>query len=142
MQEQRQGYLTVWGDTVDIKELLIGLILGALVGYGSYVGGLWYLKIFHPGIAKGVLQGYALLFGIGGCLVVGVIAAKVTKAKRVFVEDDSSIDKQAALLEFNLDLEREAEYLKSVPPDIKKEMHQLQIYDLFADKVQRKEGAQ
>jgi hypothetical protein len=140
MQEERQGYLTVWGDTVDLKELLLGVFFGAVVGFCSYSGALWYLKTFHSGMAKGVLEGYALLVGVGGCLAVGVIAARVTKAKRNFIEDDNSIDKKEALLEMDLDLDREAEYLQHVSADVIQEMHQLQIYDLFTEKVKHEEG--
>ena len=139
MEGKQQGYLNVWGDTVDFKELLTGVFLGAALGYSSYIAGLWYLKSFHPGIEKGLLQGYALIFGVCGCLVIGVIAAKVFKAKRIFIEDDYGIDKNSALLELNLNLQQEAEYLKGVAPDVIEEMHKLGIYQLFTDEARNKE---
>ena len=129
----KTSYITVWGDTVNFRELLIGLLLGALAGFGSYRGALWLLNSTHPDMAKGLLMGYALLFGISGCLLAGGVAAKVFKAKRIFIEDDSSIDMQATLHELKLDLRRESEYLKAVPPDVIAEMHELQIYELFSD---------
>lgn len=130
---EKQSYLTIWGDTVDLKELLIGLFLGAVLGYSSFSGSLWYLKSFHPDIAKGLLAGYALLFGIVGCLVAGVIAAKFFKSKRIFLEDDSSIDKQSVLLDLTLNLKQESKYLKNVPPDVIEEMRELHVYELFID---------
>ncbi len=139
MHECKKIYISVWGDTVNLRELLIGMFLGAITGYVSFTGGLLFLQKFYSDLPKGLLMGYALLFGIIGCLIVGGVAAKVFKAKRIFIEDSSCIDMTTALRELNLNPSREAEYLKSVSQDVKEEMKELQIYQLFSQEKDHKE---
>ncbi|MEN6412260.1 MAG: hypothetical protein ABFC84_05765 [Veillonellales bacterium] len=132
MQGGKKEYISVWGDTVDFKELLIGMFAGAMIGYASFAGGIWFLRQFFSSLPKGLFMGYALLFGIAGCLIAGGVAAKAFKAKRIFLEDSSCVDLRTTLEDLNLDLSREAEYLKYVPADVQEEMKELQLYQLFS----------
>jgi len=140
MEEKKSDFLVVWGDTVNFKQLLLGMVVGAVLSYASYAGGLSYLKHYHPSLNKGLLMGYALLFGVGGCVIVGIIAARIFKPKRIFCEEDFNLDKEKVLGELNLDLEKEAKYLLTTPRDVVAEMQELGLYHLFAGQKQREEG--
>jgi hypothetical protein len=135
MQQSKAEFLTVWGDTVDFKQLIIGLTLGAIFGYVSFIGGLQYLKLNHASLSKGLLMGYALLFGVAGCVLVGVVAAMVFKPKRIFHEEDFHINGEMVFQELGIDQKQEAEFLKDTPKEVIEEMHKLQIYHLFAEKT-------
>lgn len=139
MHESNKKYISVWGDTVNLRELLIGMFLGAITGYVSFTGGIWFLQNYYLNLPKGLLMGYALLFGIIGCLIAGAVAAKTFRAKRIFIEDSSCLDMTAALRELNLNPGLEDEYLQSVPQDVKEEMKELQIYQLFSKEKDYKE---
>jgi hypothetical protein len=138
MEGKVQEYMTVWGDTVKFRQLLLGLLGGALMGYFSFTGGSAYLKAYHPGLGTSLLSGYALLFGVGGSVLAGIIAGFVFSPNRVFHEEDFQIDKQLVLKELGLDPGKEAEYLKTVPAEVIAEMKKLQLYDVFADEPKAK----
>ncbi|MDR3561335.1 MAG: hypothetical protein P4N59_07845 [Negativicutes bacterium] len=140
MEKHKEEFVTIWGDTVNFRQLLLGLVGGAVLGYLSLIGGLSYLKSYHPGLGKALLMGYALLFGVGGCIVAAMIAGRVFKPKRIYSEEDRSVDKQAVLRELNIDLKQEAEYLKQVSPQIIHEMKQLQLYELFVTETNPQGG--
>lgn len=136
MQEKQQELLAIWGDTVAFKDLLVGLLLGGVLGFTSLKGGLWYLQNFHAGLEKGLMMGYGLIFGIAGCIAAGAIVAKKCKAKRILMEEEGGIDLESVLESFQINLQKEAEYLKEVPSDVITEMHQLKLYELFAGNLQ------
>ena len=131
MADKKRQLLNVWGDTVDFRQLLCGVTGGALLGYFSFAAGLRYLVKYHPSLQKGLAMGYALLFGVGGCVVAGVIAAKLFPPKHVYREQERSIDRSAVLQDLKVNMQLEAEYLKQASPKVIREMQALQLYDLF-----------
>jgi len=131
MTDKKRQLISVWGDTVDLWQLLWGVTGGALLGYFSFAGGLRYLTQYHPSLPTGLAMGYALLFGVGGCIVVGLIAAKLFPPKHVYREQERSIDRSAVLKDLKVDMQLEAEYLKQASPQVIREMQALQLYDLF-----------
>jgi len=133
METNQEEYLTIWDNTVNFRQLLLGLVGGALMGYFSFIGGAAYLKANHPGAPSGLMQGYALLFGVAGSVLSGIIAGIIFKPKRIFHEEGFQLDKQTVLKELNVDLHKESEYLKTVPPEVIAEMKKLQLYDLFTE---------
>lgn len=138
--EKKEEYLIVWGDTVDFKQLIIGLFVGSLVGYLSFIGGHAYLINNHSDLTKGLLMGYSLLFGVGGCLVIWLITAAIFKPKRIFHEEGFVVDQELVLRELNIDVKKETEYLKEVPAEIIVEMKKLELHDLFIEKPQCQGG--
>jgi len=130
---ERKPYADVWGDTVDLRHLAIAMILGIAVSMTCYIAGLSYIKASLPKLAANLKTAYALLFGIGGCLISAVLSAKLFAPKRSLKEDAfTPEDREAVLAELQVDREREAEDLKAVSPEIVDEMKELQLYDLFA----------
>jgi hypothetical protein len=127
----RDDLYVVWGDTVSLKELIIGQLCGALAGYASFAAAVSYLTARHSHLTRGVLMGYALLIAVSGCVVVGALAAVAFKPKRVVREEGSVADTGALWQDLRTDPERESEYLTSAPPDVIAEMRRLGILHLF-----------
>ena len=104
--EKKQKVLTeVWGDTVNIKELAISIILGVIFTMVFYLIGR---KIFMSmgTIEENLAKGYALFIGIAGCFIAAVISAKSFRPKRLVAELDSTTD-IAEVLEVGIDIVRE-----------------------------------
>lgn len=129
--EEKKVYTEVWGDTVDVKELGIASIIGFVLTMVMFLIGR---KIFTgvEGLALGLVNGYSLLVGIMGCLLSGVISAKLFKPKRIIEErfEDSSIEE--ILRSAGMTLEEEAAALAKVDPQIIKEMEELELYGLLS----------
>lgn len=72
--------MEVWGDTVDSRHLVLSIVLGVGLGAPAYLGTTWLLAMTD--VAEGLQRSYALLAGIGACLVAAVIAARLFGPKR------------------------------------------------------------
>lgn len=124
-----------WGDTVNLKHLGMGIVIGVICGIGSFTLGQKIFTTYLLDTTPQLLKAYALLAGIVGCLLAAVITANLFKPKRTVSEEEFNVeDRINVLRELHVDLAQEAEDLKSVPPEIIEEMKQLKIYDLFAGK--------
>ncbi len=121
----------VWGDTVNLKELLFAVLLGIVFTMGFYlVGRHFFLQIdsLEPSLAKG----YALFVGIAGCLISSVISAKLFKPKRVISEMQQNHDIEEILAHAGMTLEDEIDALTKLHPDIIKQMEDFSLYSLLA----------
>jgi hypothetical protein len=136
---EKKAFADVWGDTVNLRHLAIGMILGIVVSLSCYIIGLKVIQANYPKLAANLMTGYALLVGIGGCLLSAVVTANLFKPKRTLNEEDFSEDDRALVLnELQVDRAREAEELKLASPAIIEEMKDLKLYDLFAGKTDSK----
>lgn len=142
-------YTEVWGDTVVLKELLLACLIGMVVTMTFFFIGQ---NVFHniEGLDEGMANGYALLLGLGGCLISGVVNARLFKPKRTFdgrLESDSI---ESILEQAGMTVEEEAAALAVVEPEIIAELEDLEMYSLLAlvpedspnYKVEYKEKAQ
>ncbi len=130
--EKKEKVLTeVWGDTVNIKELAISIILGVIFTMCFYLIGR---KIFLSmgSIEENLAKGYALFVGIAGCFIAAVISAKAFRPKRIVGELDSTTDVSEVLEYAHMTPEEEGEALTKVGPDVIKEMEDLELYGLLA----------
>ena len=130
--EKKQKELTeVWGDTVNIKELAISIILGVIFTMCFYLIGR---KIFMGmgTIEENLAKGYALFVGIAGCFIAAVISAKSFRPKRLVAELDSTTDIAEVLEYAHMTPEEEGEALTKVGPDVIKELEDLELYGLLA----------
>ena len=121
----------VWGDTVNLKELLFAVLLGIVFTMGFYlVGRHFFLQIdtLEPSLAKG----YALFVGIAGCLISSVISAKMFKPKRVITEMQQNHDIEEIIAHAGMTMEDEIEALTKLHPDIIKQMEDFSLYSLLA----------
>lgn len=130
--EKKEKVLTeVWGDTVNIKELAISIILGVIFTMCFYLIGC---KIFMSmgTIEENLAKGYALFVGIAGCFIAAVISAKSFRPKRLVAELDSTTDIAEVLEYAHMTPEEEGEALTKVGPDVIKELEDLELYGLLA----------
>ncbi|MCX4161043.1 MULTISPECIES: hypothetical protein [Paraburkholderia] len=120
----------VWGDTVDIRHLAWSVVLGVVISLGAFAvaGRVLAAYVHDPTMARA----YAMLVGLGGCLLAGGVCAKLFKPKRDVIEQATGAAGREAVL---AQLAAEAGGLGRVadlPPAVAAEMKELELYDLFA----------
>lgn len=123
----------VWGDTADTGHLAWSILIGGSVSIVSFLVASRLLAglVATPELARA----YAMLAGLAGCLLAGVICAILFRPKREVTEGDAGdprwreevLDKLAA----------ESGGLGSVadlPAAAVREMQELQLFELFASR--------
>lgn len=121
--------IEVWGDTVDSRHLLWAILIGAVISLSAFLIARHFLLgvVAQPAMAGS----YAMLIGLGGCLVAGGLCAKLFAPKRVVLEHDNDPHwRDAAMAE----LANEAGglgKLADLPPAVAAEMREVGLYDLF-----------
>lgn len=121
----------VWGDTVNLKELTISIILGVVLTMTFFLAGR---QIFYgmDSIDESLAKGYALFVGIVGCFLAAFISAKKFKPKR-FIGELNDIGEIEEILEYaHMTVEEEAEALSKLDKSVIKEMEDLELYGLLA----------
>jgi len=121
----------IWGDTADLGHLAWSIAIGLGV---SLAGFLVANRVLASTVATPELaRAYAMLAGLGGCVVSGVICALLFAPKREVVEGTEADPRWRE--EVLAELAGEHGTLGSVadlPPSVVREMKELEIYDLFA----------
>jgi hypothetical protein len=128
----RRQLVEVWGDTADVTHLAWSIVLGIGISLPAFLLASRLLRsvVSSPDLARA----YAMLAGLGGCVLAGVVCAILFKPKRVVVEG-AEVDpfwRQEVLTKLHEqtgDLGRVAD----LPASVVQEMKELQIYDLFVD---------
>ncbi|NUA26954.1 hypothetical protein [Cupriavidus basilensis] len=129
----------VWGDTADTRHLACSIAIGAVV---SLTGFLLASRVLN-GLVKTpeLARAYAMLAGLAGCLLAGVICACLFRPKREVIEGESG---DPAWREEVLDkLAEEAGGLgviADLPASVVQELKALQLFELFAAR-ERRNGA-
>jgi len=131
-EKKKQKPLTeVWGDTVNLKELLCAVLLGIVFTMGFYLAARhFFLQI--DSIEDSLAKGYALFVGIAGCLISSVISAKTFEPKRVISEMNQQHDIEDVLAHAGMTVEDEIDALIHLDPEIIKEMEKFSLYSLLA----------
>ena len=123
----------VWGDTVDLKHLTWAIVIGIGISVtGYFFASRWLASVVE---SKQLAQAYAMLAGLAGCILAGVICARIFPPKRVVTEQDISSD-PAWRAEVLAELENQPGGLGRIadlPPAVVNELKELKLYDLFAD---------
>ncbi|GJG96930.1 hypothetical protein [Cupriavidus pauculus] len=126
----------VWGDTADTRHLAWSIVIGAAI---SLTGYLIASRLLAAVVQSAELaRAYAMLAGLFGCLVAGVVCAVLFKPKRVVVENETG--HSAAREEALRKLAEDAGGLGSIadlPPAVVAELRELQLLDLFQAHEQR-----
>ncbi|AQG98768.1 hypothetical protein A9R05_07910 [Burkholderia sp. KK1] len=128
----------IWGDTVDTRHLAWSVVLGIAISYGAFAIANRVLAAYVPDAA--MARAYAMLVGLGGCLVAGAVCAKLFKPKREVIEEAHGAAGREEVLR---QLASEAGGLGRVadlPPAVVAEMKELGLYELFAE-YEKREGA-
>ncbi|MBN8755328.1 MULTISPECIES: hypothetical protein [Variovorax] len=139
----RWRLVEIWGDTADLGHLAWSIVIGVAVSLTGYLAASRVLMsaVGTPELARA----YAMLAGLGGCVLSGLICAKLFTPKREVVEGAAADPRWRE--EVLAELAGEHGDLGSVedlPPSVVREMKELEIYDLFASyepRAQRTEGA-
>ncbi|OJH39682.1 hypothetical protein [Cystobacter ferrugineus] len=129
----RHGHLAeVWGDTVDLRHLAwsIGIGLGVSLSCFLLASHLLADRVGSAALARA----YAMLAGLVGCVLSGVICGALFPPKREVVEDGGADPswRQEVLNE----LASQSGGLGAVselPPPVVSEMKALHLYELFAN---------
>jgi hypothetical protein len=128
---------TIWGDTVDMKHLGGAMVIGIILGFVFYKGGLLIIDTHFSQLAKNLHTSIALLIGIIGCLLAAVVSAKLFLPKRTMSEQAfSPEDRKRVLQELQINLAEEAAELKVTPADTIREMRDLQLLDIFQESTE------
>ena len=130
-KEQVGKYMEVWGDTIVPKELAISAIICVITTMVFFLAGrtvLLGIESLTPALAKG----YALLVGILGTFLGAVICAKKFKPKRKIMIEFQEENIEDILKAAGMTVEEEREALRTVSPEIIKEMEDLELYSLLA----------
>jgi hypothetical protein len=147
MQDQeKRTYVSLWGDTADFRHSLMAMTIGAVLGLGAYLVGLRILQQALTETDASLVKAYALLCGLAGCLAAGALSARLFAPKRTVGEgeEQGQEGKRKLLEEMNLDPDEEARELENLPPEVVREMKELDLYDLFASRqgrLEKKEGS-
>ena len=127
----------VWGDTVDLRHLAWAIAIGTGISVlGFYLASRWLATVVE---SRQLAHVYAMLAGLAGCVIAGVICARAFPPKREVTELDTSNDPEwrREVLE---ELARQPGGLGAVqdlPPAVVQELKELKLYELFADKAGR-----
>lgn len=127
----------VWGDTVDLRHLAWAIAIGTGISVlGFYLASRWLATVVE---SRQLAHAYAMLAGLAGCVIAGVICARAFPPKREVTEMDTSSDPEwrREVLE---ELARQPGGLGTVqdlPPAVVQELKELKLYELFADKAGR-----
>ncbi|WP_140425582.1 hypothetical protein [Cryobacterium sp. N21] len=76
-----QHYLEVWGDTVDSRHLVGSIGLGIGIAVPIYLLADWGFDVLTGGDV--LAHSYALVAGLGACVLAAVVAARLFKPKRI-----------------------------------------------------------
>lgn len=121
----------IWGDTTDTRHLAWSIVIGAVVSLAAFLLASRVLAgvVKTPELARA----YAILAGLAGCLLSGVICAVLFQPKRDVVEGEAC---DPAWREEVLDkLAAESGGLGAIadlPPAVVQELKALQLFELFA----------
>ena len=123
----------VWGDTVDLKHLAWAIVICTGISVTAYFfASRWLTSVVE---SKQLAQAYAMLAGLAGCVISGVICARIFPPKRVVTEMDISSD-PVWRAEVLAELEKQPGGMGSVadlPREVVQELKELKLYDLFAE---------
>lgn len=121
----------VWGDTADTRHLAWAIVIGIGI---SLTGFLIASRILVAHVSSPELaRAYAMLAGLAGCVLSGVICAFIFQPKREVVEGAASDPAWREQVVAELAEEHGGlGNIADLPPVVVQEMKELEIYELFA----------
>ncbi|HEX7865446.1 MAG TPA: hypothetical protein VF555_10875 [Variovorax sp.] len=139
----RWRLVEIWGDTADLGHLAWSIAIGVAVSLTGYLVASRVLAstVGTPELARA----YAMLAGLGGCVVSGLICAKLFTPKREVVEGTDADPRWREEVLAELAAEHGGlGSMDDLPPVVVREMKELEIHELFASykpRAGRVEGA-
>lgn len=132
MDSSNSNLVEVWGDTVNFKSMLFAIVIGSVVSTGTFLLAKFFLSSSSGDTT--LLNGYAMLIGLGGCLLSGFICSIMFKPARTVIssQEDNSENVKA----FIVDLIKDDPNYTSVddlPAEVKEELNLLQLMTVFQE---------
>ena len=132
MESSRNNLIEVWGDTVNFRSMLLAIVIGSVVSTGTFLLAKFYMSSLSGDAA--LLNGYAMLIGLGGCLLSGFICSVMFKPARTVIA--SSENNSDNIKDFIVDLIKDDPNYSSVnelPSEVKEELELLQLMSVFQE---------
>lgn len=123
----------VWNDTVDLGQLASAIVIGVGISVTAFFLASRWLRtvVATPELA----HAYAMLAGLAGCVLAGIICARRFPPKRIVTEESAASD-PAWRSEVLAELAAQPGGLGRVsdlPPAAVQELRELGLYELFAE---------
>ncbi|KQY56682.1 MULTISPECIES: hypothetical protein [unclassified Nocardioides] len=123
--------IEVWGDTVDSRHMTGAIALGIGIATPTFLLGR---RIFESTVDDQTLaQSYALLVGLGACLVAAVISARLFKPKRVVTEVEATLEGRRAALDAIAAEGGEWTDPAELAREVQEELRSLGLYDVLVE---------
>jgi hypothetical protein len=119
----------VWGDTVDLRHLAWAIVLGIAISVAAFELGKRLLLSVVSDAA--IVRADAMLIGLGGCVVAGVVSAVLFRPKRVVVEQSVDESDRVAVLTQLAEEWGGIGSLSDLPASAKAELKELGLLELF-----------
>lgn len=132
MEISKNNLVEVWGDTVNFRSMLFAIVIGSVVSTGTFLLAKLYMSSLSGDAT--LLNGYAMLIGLGGCLLSGFICSMLFKPARTVIA--SSEDNSENVKEFIVELIKDDPNYTSVndlPSEVKEELELLQLMSVFQE---------
>ncbi len=127
---KEKNYTKVWGDTVFLPELVCAAVIGIAVTMGFY-GVIFYLLTRLTSLSASIASGYALMGGIAGCFLSGIITGRSFRPKRMVIEGTEEMELEKILAEAGTSAEVEAKLLAKEDKETLQELESLKLYSLL-----------
>lgn len=127
----RKTYTKVWGDNVHLPELTLAAVIGVTITMGIYLL-VRFLLVNYSTVEPNVINGYALIGGIAGCFISGIVSGRSFRPKREVIEGTEEMDLEEVLIEAGSSLEIEREALNKESKEVIAEMESLELYSLLS----------
>lgn len=130
--KQHGQLMEIWGDTVDRRHLALAILIGGAIAMGAFVASRAFLRQMMADQA--MAASYAMLIGLGGCVIAGIICAKLFAPKRQIVEEGEDPSwRESAMNELATDTGGLGR-LADLPPSVIAELKDVGLYDAFAQR--------
>ncbi len=122
----------VWSDTVDLRQLAWAIGIGIVISVAGFYAASHWLRgvVASPELA----HAYAMLAGLAGCVLAGLICARLFPPKRIVVEHSATQDPawRAEVLAELAEQPGGLGTLADLPEAAVRELKALDLYELFA----------
>ena len=122
-------FAEVWGDVVDIRQLAVAVVIGAVISVGTF---LLASNMFASMVAsKDIGRAYAMLAGLAGCVVSGILCAKLFAPKRIVVDEGADEQWRSTAIDELVKESGATGATAELPPAVVDEMKELGFYAAF-----------
>ena len=126
MDSSNNNLVEVWGDTVNFKSMLFAIVIGSVVSTGTFLLAKFFLSSSSGDTT--LLNGYAMLIGLGGCLLSGFKPARTV----ISSQEDNSDNVKAFIVDLIKD-DPNYTSVNDLPSEVKEELNLLQLMTVFQE---------